>query len=219
MGTKYLPLNDRLYDYLTAFRSDVADPILAALRKETAALGEVAVCQISDEEGMFLRILAALIGTKSAVEVGTFTGYSSLCIARGMGAGGKLLCLDYNAEWTSIARKYWKKAGVANKIELRIGPAIPALKKLPKRPLFDLAFIDADKEEYDAYYEEILPRTRKNGLILFDNMLWHGRIIGREARRADSRAITALNRKLARDRRVETVLIPVADGIQVCRKK
>ncbi len=164
------------------------------------------------EQGSFMTLLAAASGAKSAIEVGTFTGYSSLCIARGLAPGGRLICLDQSEEWTAIARKYWAQAGVENKIELRLGPAVPTLKKLDRHLRFNFAFIDADKTEYDAYYELLLP-------LLFDNMLWGGRLGGGRIRHASGRAIEKLNRKLAHDKRVESVLLPVADGLQLCRKR
>jgi caffeoyl-CoA O-methyltransferase len=219
MGTKYLSLTDRLYGYLSRLRSDAADPLLAELRNETAALGEASICQISDEQGTLLSILIAAIGARSAIEVGTFTGYSSICIARAMPADGHLLCLDQSEEWTAIARKYWQKAGLQSRIELRLGPAVPLLKALDSTLFFDFAFIDADKTEYDSYYELVLPHVRKNGLILFDNMLWNGLLGGEPVEHPNGRAIDALNHKLAKDSRVEAVLLPVADGIQVCRKR
>jgi caffeoyl-CoA O-methyltransferase len=220
MGTKYVPLNDRLYGYLSGLRTDASDRLLRALRAETAALGEeVSKCQISDEQGTFLSIITAAIGAKAAIEVGTFTGYSSLCIARALPAGGKLICLDASPEWTAVARKYWARAGLQNRIELRLGPAIPTLKQLEPELQFDLAFIDAAKTEYDTYYELLLPRIRRNGVILFDNMLWGGRLGAGRIKEATGRAIDKLNRKLAKDRRVDAVLLSVADGIQLCRKR
>jgi caffeoyl-CoA O-methyltransferase len=220
MGTKYVSLNDRRYRYLCRCRSDAADPLLQELRTETAALGkEVAKCQISDDQGTFLGILVAAAGVKSAIEVGTFTGYSSLCIARALPPKGKLICLDASEEWTAVARKYWAKAGLQNRIELRLGPATTRLKQLERGLTFDFAFIDAAKTEYDAYYELLLPRIRRNGLILFDNMLSGGRLGDRPVKGPILRAIDALNRKLASDPRVEAVLLSVADGIQFCRKR
>ncbi len=220
MGKKYVRLNERLYSYLSRCRSDASDPLLQELRAETAALGdEVSKCQISDEQGTFLSVLVAATGVKSAIEVGTFTGYSSLCIARALPANGKLLCVDASKEWTTLARKYWAKAGLQDRIELRLGAAIPRLRQLEASLTFDFAFIDADKTEYNAYYELLLPRVRRNGLILFDNMLWGGRLGDGPVKEATGRAIAALNHKLAGDRRVEAVLLPVADGIQFCRKR
>jgi caffeoyl-CoA O-methyltransferase len=218
VGTKYVALNDDLYGYLCRYRSDAADPLLAQLRDETAALGPASICQISDEQGAFLSILVRAIGAKSAIEVGTFTGYSSICIARALPPGGRLICLDEHREWTDIARRYWSRAGLEDRIELRLGPAIPSLNNLEPDLQFDLVFIDADKTQYDDYYELLLPRVRSNGLILFDNMLWAGRLVGAPITEPTGRAIDALNRKLAQDSRVEAVLIPVADGIQLCRK-
>ncbi len=219
MGTKYLALDDRLYRYMADCRSDAEDPLLAELRAETAALGEVSVCQISDEQGTFLSVLAGAIGARCALEVGTFTGYSSVCIARALAPPARLICLDQNPEWTGIARKYWARAGLLDRIELRLGPAIPALEQLEPEWVFDLAFIDADKTEYGKYYELVLPRVRPNGLLVFDNMLWGGRLGQGPVREATGQTIDALNRVLAKDPRVEAVLLPVADGIQVCRKR
>jgi caffeoyl-CoA O-methyltransferase len=220
MDLKYVPLNDSLYKYICSARSNANDPILAALRAETDALGEIARMQISPEQGSFMSLLTAAIGATSAIEVGTFTGYSSICIARGLAAGQKsrLICVDASAEWTNIAKKYWAKAGVEDRIEFRLGSAIPTLQKLESDLTFDLAFIDAEKIEYDAYYELLLPRIRPNGLILFDNMLWGGRLGSGETKEPSGKAIEALNRKLAGDPRVESVLLPIADGLHVCRR-
>lgn len=215
---KYTDMNDRNYAYLCECRSNPRDKVLDSLRAETEALGEIARMQIGRDQGTFMSLLVTAIGAREAIEVGTFTGYSSICIARGLPANGKLLCLDMSEEWTSIARKYWKRAEVDKKIELRLGPALDSLKKLEHGRKFDFAFIDAHKPEYDAYYEEVLPRMRPNGLILFDNMLWGGRLVGQKnIANENGRAIDRLNRKLARDKRVEAVLLPVGDGIQVCR--
>jgi caffeoyl-CoA O-methyltransferase len=219
MASKFLSVDQKLYDYLARHRSDADDPLLLELRAETLALGDVSKCQISDEQGTFLTILTTAIAARTALEVGTFTGYSSICIARGLGPGGKLICLDQNAEWTAIAKRYWARAGLSERIELRLGPAIPSLRALTPPPPFDLVFIDAEKTEYDAYYELVLPHVRQNGLILFDNMLWGGRLGSGQVEEASGRAIDALNQKLAKDPRVEAVLIPVADGIQLCRKR
>jgi caffeoyl-CoA O-methyltransferase len=219
MGTKYLSMNEQLYRYVDSCRSDVADPLLAQLREETAALGKVSECQISDEQGTFLSILVAAIGAKSAIEIGTFTGYSSICIARALPADGRLLCFDQSEPWTNIARKYWARAGLQDRIELRVGPAIAMLEKLEPGLTFDFAFIDAQKTEYDAYYELILPRIRPNGLILFDNMLWKGQLGGEPVSDPNGHAVDVLNRKLAKDSRIEAVLLSIADGIQMCRKR
>ena len=218
MPLKYLTLNDSLYRYLCACRSGASDPILKALRKETEALGEISKMQISEEQGAFMGLLVSAVGAKSLLEVGTFTGYSSLCMARALPGDGKLICIDESKEWTAVARKYWAKAEVQDRIELRLGAAIPLLQQLEHEVILDLAFIDAEKEEYDAYYELLLPRVRPNGLILFDNMLWGGRLGNGPVKEESGRAIDALNRKLSEDSRVESVLLPIADGLQLCRK-
>src|SRR3954463_6540933 len=143
MGLKYISLNDNLYGYLCACRSDAQDPILRDLRQETADIGEMSRMQISEEQGALMSILVAACGVKSAIEVGTFTGYSSLCIARALPKGGRLICVDASEEWTSIARKYWTRAGVQDRIELRLGSAIPILEQLQPTLNFDFVFIDA----------------------------------------------------------------------------
>ena len=215
---KYTPLNDRLFRYVCACGAGRRDAVLEALREETAALGDDAQMQIGPDQGAFLTLLTAAIGARAAIEVGTFTGYSSICIARGLPPGGRLLCLDASREWTDIARRYWARAGVDGKIELRLGPAIESLKGLEADRRFDLAFIDAHKPEYDDYYELVLPRMRANGLILFDNMLSRGRVGGKgPAGHPNARAVDRLNRKLARDKRVESVLLSIGDGVRLCR--
>ena len=216
---KYLSLDDRLFEFMRCHRSGAGDSILADLREETATLGDDARMQISEEQGDFLGILARLIGAKTALEVGTFTGYSALCVARALPEDGKLLCLDIDDDWTTIAKKHWERADVSDRIELRIGPALEALDQLEPETTFDLAFIDADKSEYDAYYERILPRIRPNGVILFDNMFWGGFVLEGSSEHPSAHALRALNAKLASDERIECVLLPIADGIQICRKR
>jgi caffeoyl-CoA O-methyltransferase len=218
MELKYLTLNDELYRYACAQRSDAHDPVLTALRKENETYGEDSKCQISEEQGSFLTLLVGAIGAKSALEVGTFTGYSSICIARGLAPGGRLRCIDQNASWAAVAQRFWAKAGIADRIQLQLGDAIPLLRQLEPALVLDFAFIDAAKHEYDTYFELILPKIRPNGLIVLDNMLWAGRLTGNLDNDRNGRALDALNRKLARDPRVQTVLLPIADGIQICRK-
>ena len=190
-----------------------------ALIEETRALGPVAGMQIAPEQGAFLTLLTRAIGARYAVEVGTFTGYSSLCIARGLPADGHLLCCDVSDEWTAIARQAWASAGVADRIELRLAPAADTLRSLPHEATIDLAFIDADKPGYPVYYEEILSRLRPNGLILVDNVLWDGRVVRPDADDDNTRAIRAFNDMVAADDRVEAVMLPIADGLTLCRKK
>jgi len=216
---KYTPLTDDLYDYMVQQRSNADDPLLDALREETIKLGDISGMAISLEQAGFLTFLVGATGAKTAVEVGTFTGSSSLCIARGLPAGGKLICFDQADEWTSIARRYWKAADVDEKIELRLGDAsktLPAFK--PASPI-DFVFIDANKDGYDFYYESLLPHVRTGGVIVFDNMFRHGEILGPvEKQTIETRTIDELNRKLAKDPRVQSVLIPVADGLNLCQK-
>ena len=154
-----------------------------------------------------------------AVEIGTFTGYSALCVARGLSADGHLLCCDVNEEWTSIARRYWEEAGVAGKIELRLGPAAETLRSLPREPHLDQAFIDADKSGYPTYYEEVLARLRPGGLIMFDNTLLSGRVLDPDPADADEVAMAELNDALVADPRVDVVLIPIRDGLTMARKR
>ena len=215
---KFVTLNPKLYDYLVAHGHN-SDPLRAELVAETAKLGAISGMQIATEQGTFMGVLAAAIGARSAVEVGTVTGYSSLCVARALPADGKLLCCDVNAEWTGIARRYWERAGVANKITLKLGPAAETLKALPASQTFDIAFIDADKTNYGTYYEEILKRMRPNGLILFDNVLWGGSIVDESRQDADTQALRKLNDALAHDTRVEAVMLGIADGLTIVRKK
>jgi caffeoyl-CoA O-methyltransferase len=196
------------------------DDVLQDLAAETvAALGGAAIMQIAPEQGVLLGMLVRLSGATRAVEVGTFTGYSALCIARALGDGGRLLCCDVNEEWTAMARRYWERGGVADRIDLRIGPALDTLRDLPTEPSFDLAFIDADKASYAAYYEELLPRLRRGGLLAVDNTLWSGRILDPEAQDPDTCAIRAFNDRVASDERVTTVLLPIADGLTLVQKR
>lgn len=217
MSEKFVSLTPELAAYITGHRSPEPDTVLDELRAETAKLGDISGMQISAEQGTFLTLLVAAIGAQRVIEVGTFTGYSAICIARGLPGDGKLICCDVSDEWTGMARRYWPRAGVAEKIELRLGPAAETLQRLEPGE-FDFAFIDADKGGYDTYYELLLPRLRRNGLIIFDNMLWSGRVVGGDADDPSIRSITALNDKLSRDTRVQSVLLPIADGLNICRK-
>jgi caffeoyl-CoA O-methyltransferase len=218
MKPKILPLDRKLYDYLLVHRTP-DDAVLRDLREETARLGDRAVMQISPEQGTLLRLLVAAIGARRAVEVGTFTGYSAICIARGLAPGGRLLCCDVSAEWTAVARRYWEKAGLADRIDLRLGPAAETLRALPADPAFDFAFIDADKAGYPVYYEEALRRLRPGGLIAVDNVLWSGDVVRPSKRDKDTRAIRRFNDLVAADERVDSVMTPIADGITLVRKR
>ena len=218
-SSKYIALNDGLYDYVVHHRSRMHDPLLDALRAETEALGEIARMLISREQGDFLTLLTKLLRVGSAVEVGTFTGYSSICIARGLTSSGRLTCFDLSEEWTATARRYWDKADLAGRIELRLGNAAEELAQWESAGAIDLAFIDADKTGYDRYFELLLPRMKPNGLFIFDNMLWGGRVTEEPLTDPDGVALDRLNDKLAHDPRVESVLLPLADGLHLARKK
>ncbi|HLW71116.1 MAG TPA: O-methyltransferase [Candidatus Binataceae bacterium] len=216
---KFTSLDPQLYDYILAHGHN-GDPLLAELADETAhRLGRTAGMQIAPEQGAFMTMLARATGVRSAIEIGTFTGYSAICIARALPPDGHLLCCDVSEEWTALAREYWRRAGVADRITLKLAPALETLRALPPRSSFDFAFIDADKANYRAYYEEILARTRPGGLILIDNVLWSGAVLDRSNQTADTRAIRELNDFLAADDRVDAVMLPIADGLTICRKK
>lgn len=195
------------------------DPLQQELIAETARLGGIAMMQIAPEQGAFMTMLTRLIGARQAVEIGTFTGYSALCVARGLPPDGKLLCCDVSQEWTSIGRRYWERDGVADRIELRLGPALDTLRALPAEPQFDMAFIDADKPNYANYYDEVLARLRPNGLILVDNVLWGGQIIDEASDDPNTKALRAFNDQLAADDRVDTVMLPLGDGLTLARKR
>jgi len=215
---KFIKLTPELYDYVVAHGHN-QDPIRGELSEETAKLGPISMMEIATEQGTLMGILTAAIGAKSAVEVGTFTGYSSLCVAAALPANGKLLCCDVNKEWTDIARRYWEKAGLAHKITLKLGPALETLRAMPEANCFDIAFIDADKSNYRNYYEEILKRLSQNGLILLDNVLWSGAVLDQNDKSDDTRAIRELNDFVAQDKRVEAVMLPIADGLTIARKR
>jgi caffeoyl-CoA O-methyltransferase len=215
---KFLSLTPDLYEYVVRHGHN-GDPVLAELAAETEKLGPISMMQIASEQGTLLSVLTRSIGAKNAIEIGTFTGYSSICIARGLPRDGRLLCCDISEEWTSIARRYWAKANVADRIELRIAPAIETIKGLPADKVIDFAFIDADKTSYRSYYEALLPKMRPSGLIVFDNVLWNGQVIEASNQSDDTKALRELNDFIAADKRVEAVMIAVADGLTIARKR
>jgi caffeoyl-CoA O-methyltransferase len=173
--------------------------------------------QIGPEQAALMQLLIRMIGARRCLEIGTFTGYSSLAVALALPPGGRVVCCDMSEEWTAVARKYWALAGVSGKIQLKLAPALETLKKL-KGP-FDFVFIDADKSNYQNYYDRCLKLVRRGGLIAIDNTLWHGSVIDRKDRTADAKAIRAFNRKLRRDRRVEIALVPIGDGVTLALKR
>jgi predicted O-methyltransferase YrrM len=196
-------------------------PLQKRLRAETAALPR-AVMQIGPDQGAFLAMLIHLTGARRALEIGTFTGYSSLAVATALPADGKLIACDVSEEWTRIARRYWQEAGLAGKIELRLGPAAETLAALTIESgagSFDFAFIDADKTSYDAYYEACLWLVRPGGLIVLDNMLWDGTVADPAVQDAETKALRTLNLKIRDDSRVEACLLTVGDGVMLARKK
>ncbi|MGW9555307.1 O-methyltransferase [Nocardiopsis sp. NPDC055551] len=211
-------LTPELHAYVVA-HSEQVDSVLADLAEETARLfPQQRGMQIGPEQGAFTTLLTRLSGARNAVEVGTFTGYSSICFARGLPDDGTLLALDISEEWTSVARRYWERAGVSDKIELRIGPALESLRALPEDTRFDLAFLDADKTGYLDYWEELVPRIRPGGLLLADNTLSHGRVIDPEQTAPHVQGIRDFNDRLVADDRVSQVLLPLGDGLTLARK-
>jgi caffeoyl-CoA O-methyltransferase len=210
---------DPAIDNYSAARSTPPDSGQLDLQRITQErTGRAAGMQIGDDQAVLMEMLVRAMGAKRAVEVGTFTGYSALAVARGLGPDGHLLCCDVSEEWTSIARQAWQRAGVAERIELRIGPGLETLRALPIVEQFDFAFIDADKPGYAAYYEEVLARLRPGGLMLLDNMLQGGRVIDEDDSTESVTAIRSLNDAIAGDPRVKVVLLPVGDGVSFVQK-
>ena len=217
MSYKALPLTPELHDYLLR-HSTPPDEVTAELIAETrAVLPDDAGMQVAPEQAAFLRLLTSLSNVRQAVEVGTFTGLSSLSIARGLADGGKLTCFDISEEFTGIARRYWQRAGAEDRIELRVGPAAERLRELPFEPYLDLVFIDADKGGYSTYWNELVPRVRPGGVILVDNVLWSGRVV--DPQTENDRAITTFNDMARNDPRVELVILPIADGLTMARRR
>jgi caffeoyl-CoA O-methyltransferase len=215
---KSFHLSPEVHAYLVGHGTP-PDELQRSLIEETRKLGGVSIMQIAPEQGAFMTLLARAIGARRAVEVGTFTGYSAVCVARALPEDGKLLCCDVSEEWAALARRYFEKAGVAHKIELRIAPAVETLRQLPESQELDFAFIDADKPSYPLYYEEILRRMRPGGLLLADNVLWMGRVADPAADDEQTQAIRAFNDLVARDERVDRVMLPISDGLTIVRKR
>jgi caffeoyl-CoA O-methyltransferase len=212
-------LSPELHAYLIAHSSPV-DEVLAALAEETQRrFPDAAEMEIGPEQGIFMTLFTQLTGARRAIEIGTFTGYSSICIARGLADGGQLTCCDVSEEWTSVARAYWEKAGVADRIGLRLGPALGTLRALPAEAAFDLAFIDADKGGYVAYWDEILPRMKPGGAVLVDNTFAGGRVTDPAGSHPTAQAIRAFNDHAAADDRVDLVMLPIGDGLTLARKR
>jgi len=213
---KSFQLAPEVHAYLVAHGSP-PDPIKQGLIEETSKLGGVSIMQIAPEQGAFMTLLARLMGARRMIEIGTFTGYSALCLAEALPEDGLLVCCDVREEWTSIGAPFWEKAGVRDRIRLEIAPALETLRALPRERDFDLAFIDADKPSYGDYYEELLGLIRPGGVILVDNVLWFGRVADPDNDDEHTTIIREFNTKLACDERVECVMLPVADGLTLAR--
>lgn len=220
MANQTLGLDSELYNYLLSI--SLREPeILTQLRQETAQ-HTMSRMQIAPEQGQFMALLVQLMGAKKALEVGVFTGYSSLAVALALPPEGKLVACDLNQEYTAIARRYWQQAGVADKIEFHLAPAVETLDKLllqGQAGSFDFAFIDADKSNYEVYYERSLELLRPGGLIAIDNVLWSGKVADSQVQDNSTKAIRALNQKLSQDQRVHLSLVPIADGLTLALKR
>ncbi|MDZ7993277.1 MAG: class I SAM-dependent methyltransferase [Nostoc sp. EfeVER01] len=220
MPKQSIGLDNQLYNYLLSV--SLREPeILEKLRQETANHPRSGM-QISPEQGQFMSLLVQLIGAKKTLEVGVFTGYSSLSVALALPTDGKIIACDVSEEFTAIARRYWQEAGVADKIDLRLAPALETLDRLlatGQAETFDFAFIDADKENYDGYYERSLQLVRPGGLIAIDNVLWSGQVADEQNQDESTQAIRALNEKLHHDERVTLSLVPIADGLTLAIKR
>lgn len=221
MSNRTINLDDTVHQYLLSV--SLREPaVLRRLREETMSMPQHNM-QIAPEQGQFMALLVMLTGARRALEVGTFTGYSSLAVALAMPEDGRIVCCDTSEEYTDVARKYWKEAGVEERIDLRIAPALETLDALlddPDEPRqFDFAFVDADKTNYDGYYERCLDLLKTGGLIAFDNTLWDGKVADSEALDEDTVALRALNEKLYADDRVDLSLVPIGDGLTLCRKR
>jgi len=217
MSPKSFLLTDDLHAYLMG-SSTPLDDVARSLIEETAALGGVSRMQVAPEQGLLLTLLTGLAHVRRAVEVGTFTGFSALCIARGLAPGGRLTCCDVSEEWTAVARRHWETAGVADRIDLVVAPAAETLAHMGDEPV-DLCFIDADKGGYATYWDLLVPKVRSGGLLLVDNVLWGGRILDATDDGEDTVALRTFNQMVAADDRVTTVLLPIADGLTFAVKR
>jgi len=220
MSSRTISVDDALYDYILGVSLRESNA-LVRLRAETKSLPDASM-QISPEQGQFMTLLARLIGAQRAIEIGTFTGYSAICVASALPPGGVLVACDVSDEWTAIARRYWAEAGVEDRIDLRLGPALDTLDALVDEGgagTYDLVFIDADKTGYANYYEGALTLLRPGGLICVDNVLWGGSVVNPAKQSDDTKAIRAFNEKLHNDERVDLSLVPIGDGLTLARKR
>lgn len=212
-------LTPEVHGYLIDHVEPIDDVQRWLIDETRTRIGDLAIMQIAPEQGAFMTLLTRIIGVQRAVEVGTFTGYSALSIARGLTDDGRLLCCDISEEWTALGREAWERAGVAGSIDLKIAPAIETLRALPLDEPIDLAFIDADKGGYAGYYDELMQRLRSGGVILVDNTLWSGAVVDSSRDDEDTVALRAFNDMVAADDRVESVILTIGDGLTLIRKR
>ena len=218
--SKFTALTDELHDYIVEHGAR-QDEVLRRVQADAVAMGDLAAMQIAPDQGAFFTLLCRLLGAREAIELGTFTGYSAICIARGLEPGGRLIACELDEDYAQTAARSFEAAGVAERIEIRIGPALETLRALPEREAFDFAFIDADKTEYPDYYEELLPRVCRGGLIAVDNVLGGGAVVGDRPgfREEYLEGIRRLNEMIRDDERVDVAMIGVADGLTLARKR
>lgn len=221
MMSKFTALTDELHAYMVEHGAR-QDDVLRRVQEETAAMGDISVMQIAPDQGAFMTLLGRLVGASEAIELGTFTGYSAICIARGLAPGGRLIACELSEEYAEIAARNLEAASVGDRVEIRIGPALETLRAMPERELFDLAFIDADKQGYPDYYEQVLARLRPGGVALVDNVLAGGQVIDDhpdDDHRAQIEAIRRVNDLIAADERVDVAMVGIADGLTIARKR
>lgn len=218
MAPRSFLVSDDLNGYLLAHTTP-ADEVQRSLIAATEALGDISGMQIAIDQGNLLTLLARIVGARRAIEIGTFTGYSALCLARALPADGHLLCCDVSEEWTAIGREHWDRAGVGERIELRIGPAGDTLAALPLEPVYDLAFVDADKPGYVGYVDALVPRLRPGGLLLIDNVLWSGNVVDPAMTDDNTEAIRRCNDHVAAHPELESLILTIGDGLTLARKR
>lgn len=218
MQDKFIEMTSELYGYMVELGAR-QDELLRRVERDTAELGPIAVMQIAPDQGALLTLLVRAIGARRAIEVGTFTGYSAICIGRGLAPGGRLLCCEVDPDWAATAEGNLRDAGLDDRVEVRVAPALDTLRELPPDESYDFAFVDADKESYAEYYEALLTLLRPGGLMLLDNVLLGGRVLSPREDDGSARAMTALNARLAVDERVDCAMVGVADGITIVRKR
>ena len=218
MPDKFITLTPELHSYVVEHGAR-QDEALRRLAAETEELGDIAIMQIAPEQGAFMTLLVRAMGARRALELGTFTGYSAICIARGLAEGGTVITCDLNGDWTQVAKRYFDEAGVADRVDLRLGPALDTIRELPADEPFDFAFVDADKTEYPDYYEECLRLLRPGGLMMLDNVLRSGQVLDADNDDPRTLATREVNDRAITDERVEVAMLGVADGITLALKR